>query len=173
MRPPTSTSPCAFFAPFCEGYIHSHINSVTSAAPKHSSLVEAGKAVGWWKKVVCAREADTSDLNLLLHKVSVNDSYRLTSFPQVEIVSLVSASRLTTVERLIFICDLVNSKTLAEEARGAEAFGLLRVRPLKGKQPCCKILADKESEKAVVRYFFIFFYIYHLILFFQQPVLKP
>lgn len=168
MRPPTSTSPCAFFAPFCEGYVHSHINSVTSTAPKHSSLVKAGKAVGSWKKVVCAREADTSDLNLLLNKVSVNDSYRLTSFPQVEIVSLVSASRLTTVERLIFICDLVDSKTLAEEAWGAEAFGLLRVRPLKGKQPCCEILAEKESEKIVVR---DIFYLPPDTVF-QQPVLK-
>lgn len=71
-------------------------------------------------------------------------------------MSLVNASRLTTVERLIFICDLVNSKTLAEEARGAEAFSLLSVRPSKGKHPCCEILADKESEKTVVRDIFLF-----------------
>lgn len=66
--------------------------------------------------------ADAFNLNLLLNEVPANESYRLTSFPHVEIVPLLSASRSTTVERLIFICDLVNSETLAKEARGTEAF---------------------------------------------------
>lgn len=64
--------------------------------------------------------ADAFNLNVLLNEVPANRSYSLTSFPHVEIVSLVSASRSTTVEKLIFIFDLVNSKTLSKEVWGAE-----------------------------------------------------
>lgn len=64
--------------------------------------------------------ADAFNLNLSLNKVPANESPSLTSFPHVEIVSLVSASRSATVERLIFICDLVNSETLAKEAWGTQ-----------------------------------------------------
>lgn len=76
-------------------------------------------------------------------------------------MSLVSASRLTTVERLIFICDLVNSKTSAEEARRSVYEG-----------PCTL----KENSHAVTfrhttlrRLLEETLFIYHLILI-QQPV---
>lgn len=58
-------------------------------------------------------------------RIFLQPTKQLTSFSQAAIVSGVSASRLTTVERLIFIRDLVNCKTLAKETVGTEAFAFM------------------------------------------------